>query len=255
MLGVMLAWSAWASASSARPVRTAEPRRSMSSDDGGEGTISSGSRRRESTLFERVLVFGSAVFLRPEADGVDEALVRVVSGRVFAMLAFFDAVRLVDAVRLADARRAEGFVVFFFFFKDAVDDAAFFFALAAGFLALLLAALEEVLPLVLEVLLALVRAAALPAGLDFFRDEAAFDVLLALRLAMMQSFRNLDSVAISVVLSDAYRKSDGGCRAPADRNCGPPDPATRTPALVRVSHGFPGPVVRRQEECARHGKR
>jgi len=228
----------------------------MSSDDGGEGTISSGSRRRESPLIERVLVFGSAVFFRPEVVGVDEALVRAVSGRLFALLAFFvDPVPLEDPVRLEDALRAEGFVVFFFFFKDAVDDAAFFPALAAGFLALLLAALEEEMPLVLEVLLALVRAAALPAGLDFFRDEAAFDVLLALRLAMMQSFRNLDSVAISVVLSNAYRKSDGGCRAPADRNCGPPDPATRTPALVRVSHGFPGPVVRRQEECARHGKR
>jgi hypothetical protein len=70
-----------------------------------------------------------------------------------------------------------------------------------------------------------------------FLLEAAFDEPLALRLAMMESFRNLDSLAISVVLSDAYRKSEGRFRAPADRNCGPPDPATRTPALVRVGCG------------------
>jgi hypothetical protein len=58
---------------------------------------------------------------------------------------------------------------------------------------------------------------------------AAFD------LAMMESFRNLDSFAISVVLSDAYRKSGSPRRkaprlfmkAPADRICGPPVPATK----------------------------
>jgi len=91
--------------------------------------------------------------------------------------------------------------------------------------------------------------------LAFLLEEAAFRAPLALRLAMIESFRNLDSLAISVVLSDAYRKSDGRFRAPADRNCGPPDPAIRTPARVRVSHGNAGPLVRRQEECARHGKR
>jgi hypothetical protein len=45
-----------------------------------------------------------------------------------------------------------------------------------------------------------------------------------LRLAMFESFRNLDCFAISIVLSDAYRHSDGaaehllteiaGCRTP-----------------------------------------
>lgn len=37
--------------------------------------------------------------------------------------------------------------------------------------------------------------------------RAAFFLPPALRLAMMESFRNLDSFAISVVLSGAYRKS------------------------------------------------
>ncbi|MGE0448643.1 MAG: hypothetical protein AB7Q29_03580 [Vicinamibacterales bacterium] len=37
------------------------------------------------------------------------------------------------------------------------------------------------------------------------RAVDAFLALLALRLAMLESFRNLDSLAISVVLSDAYR--------------------------------------------------
>jgi hypothetical protein len=95
----------------------------------------------------------------------------------------------------------------------------------------------------------------LRAVLAFLVDETALAVPLAFRLAIVESFRNLDSLAISVVLSDAYRKSDGRFRAPADRNCGPPDPAIKTPARVRVSHGNAGPFVRRQEECARHGKR
>jgi len=47
------------------------------------------------------------------------------------------------------------------------------------------------------------------AVLAFVVDDAARDAPLALRLAMIESFRNLDSLAISVVLSDAYRKSDG----------------------------------------------
>jgi hypothetical protein len=47
----------------------------------------------------------------------------------------------------------------------------------------------------------------------FLVEEAALDAPLALRLAIMESFRNLDSLAISVVLSDAYRKSDGRFRA------------------------------------------
>ena len=64
----------------------------------------------------------------------------------------------------------------------------------------------------------------LRADVDFRVREAAFDVPLALRLAMFESFRNLDCFAISIVLSDAYRHSDGaaehllteiaGCRTP-----------------------------------------
>src|ERR1700680_5222070 len=45
MAGVMVAWCWRASAISARPVRAAEPRRSISSDDGGPGTGSSSVRR------------------------------------------------------------------------------------------------------------------------------------------------------------------------------------------------------------------
>jgi len=63
------------------------------------------------------------------------------------------------------------------------------------------------------------------AVLGFLGDEADRRALLALRLAMLESFRNLDSLAISVVLSDAYRKSEERFRASADRNRGPPDPA------------------------------
>jgi hypothetical protein len=56
----------------------------------------------------------------------------------------------------------------------------------------------------------------LRAVLDVFREAAGLPVLPALRLAMVVSFRNLDSLAISVVLSNAYRKSavppQGACR-------------------------------------------
>src|SRR6478672_2954041 len=41
----MLAWSARSSAISSRPVRAAEPRRFMSSDEGGVGTIRCSGRR------------------------------------------------------------------------------------------------------------------------------------------------------------------------------------------------------------------
>jgi hypothetical protein len=56
----------------------------------------------------------------------------------------------------------------------------------------------------------------------------------ALRLAMMESFRNLDSFAISVVRSAAYRKSASPrvqaftlASCSCYRTCGPPDPATK----------------------------
>jgi hypothetical protein len=76
------------------------------------------------------------------------------------------------------------------------------------------------------------------AVLEVFLEEAARDVPLALRLAMVVSFRNLDSLAISVVLSDAYRKSAVRCRASADRNCGPPAPAIPLPAGARSRPGL-----------------
>src|SRR5437667_2587518 len=41
----------------------------------------------------------------------------------------------------------------------------------------------------------------------FFADFAGFGRLAAVRLAMSESFRNLDSLAISVVRSVAYRNS------------------------------------------------
>lgn len=90
---------------------------------------------------------------------------------------------------------------------------------------------------------------------DPFLDDAAFDVPLALRLAMVVSFRNLDSLAISVVLSGAYRKSavapQGVCR-PKLRAAG-----SRHPTAGRRSIASRNSRVDRvtNEECARHGKR
>jgi hypothetical protein len=77
-----------------------------------------------------------------------------------------------------------------------------------------------------------------PRGLvGFFREAAAFEVPLALRLAMVVSFRNLDSLAISAVLSDAYRKSavapQGACR-PKSRAAG-----SRHPTAGRRSIASP----------------
>ena len=65
---------------------------------------------------------------------------------------------------------------------------------------------------------------------DFCAPRAAFR---RGRLDIIRSLRNLDSFAISIVLSVAYRKSArarctgfGLHAMSADRNCGPPDPAT-----------------------------
>jgi small subunit ribosomal protein S1 len=75
---------------------------------------------------------------------------------------------------------------------------------------------------------------------DFFTDRREVDLLPALRLAMMESFRNLDSFAISVVLSIAYRKSASPPvqvsalhATPVDRTCGSPAPAKQTPVIDR----------------------
>lgn len=151
----------------------------MSSDDGGDGMVI-GSRRRGRAA-PRVRALGAAAFFLGGAVG------RAAGALAEAVAAFF-----FGTVRPAAAALRAGFALFF-------GAAAFFgFFFAALFAADLRAAVFT-----------FGRAAALRAGLDFFLDEAAFDVPLALRLAMMESFRNLDSVAISVVLSDAYRKSDG----------------------------------------------
>jgi len=118
----------------------------------------------------------------------------------------------VELLRATGLRRAEtlrvGFAAFFTGFRA-------FATLAAVDLAALFRA-----PVFFLTAPVLVRAA-----LVFLGDEADRDGRLAFRLAMLESFRNLDSLAISVVLSDAYRKSDGRFRASADRNRGPPDPA------------------------------
>jgi hypothetical protein len=91
-------------------------------------------------------------------------------------------------------------------------------------------------------------------GLDIFRETAGFLVPPALRLAMVVSFRNLDSLAISVVPSNAYRKSAARRRASADRNCGPPAPVITVPARARSSPGLVRVDRVTNEECARHGK-
>jgi hypothetical protein len=141
--------------------------------------------------------------------------------------------------------RATVFGALFFRAAAVAFFATFFAALRAGFAAFLLAGADFF-------------GAVFLLRVDFarFAGRAVFARALAGRLAMVESFRNLDSFSISVVLSDAYRKSDGAAEhLLTSRNCGPPDPAIRTPALVRMELGLSGPFVRRQEECARHGKR
>jgi hypothetical protein len=74
----------------------------------------------------------------------------------------------------------------------------------------------------------------LRAVLDVFREAAGLVVPPALRLAMVVSFRNLDSLAISVVLSSAYRKSavppQGACR-PKLRAAGSRHHSAGTPSI------------------------
>lgn len=208
----------------------------MLSEEGGDGTISSSSRRRESMDEARPLGALRLATFFGAADRVEAAFLG--AGRVAAFFAdaFF------GAVFFAAAFLTTAFLVGAFFdaarLGAAFPGAAFFRPLAEAVVAFL-------------------------AGAGFFFaatcarvDAAVFLRALAGRLAMMESFRNLDSVSISVVLSDAYRKSDGAAEhLLTSRNCGPPDPATQTPALVRLGLGLSEPFVRRQEECARHGKR
>lgn len=144
---------------------------------------------------------------------------------------FFDALFFATAVR---------FVPLLFF-------AAAFFAGAAAFFPVVLrvAVFFAEAGVAAARLVVALFAVFFPAVLELFRDAAAFVRRAAVRLAMIESFRNLDSFAISVVLSDAYRKSDGAAEHQlTDRNCGPPDPATRTPALVRTAWDSPEPCVR-----------
>src|SRR4051812_32944055 len=51
--------------------------------------------------------------------------------------------------------------------------------------------------------------------------------------ALPVSFRNLDSIAISVVLSDAYQKSDDARHGERVTTRGPPDPTHQLPAIDR----------------------
>jgi len=159
----------------------------MSSDEGGVGTIRCSGRRFFCArgAFEAFLV-------APALFDLEDAC--------------FDGLFLAAALRRrADARA--GFAAFFSAFRafgrPPVDLAAVFRALDFFFTALVF----------------------LRAALVFLGEETDRRAPVALRLAMVESFRNLDSLAISVVLSDAYRKSDGRFRASADRNRGPPDPA------------------------------
>lgn len=189
----------------------------------------SSSRRRESMLDDRAdarfAAAGFFGFAAGPAGRLPEAIFLVVTA------AFFGACLALAAFRA-------GFAAFF-------AGAAFLPAFFTGrFAAAVRAAV-----------FAFGRAAAFRAGLACFLDGAAFDVPLALRLAMMESFRNLDSVAISVVLSDAYRKSGDAAERQLTEIAGRRSPLKKRRQLVRPSHGSPGPVERRQEECARHGKR
>src|SRR3954465_8973683 len=144
-------------------VRADEPRRFMSSDEGGVRSVSPSSSVRRARSRRGTLPAGSpALFVR---RGVFEA------GRLTAFFfaagfgAAFLLVFLTGARFLADACR-------------------FAEPLAVGRLA------EPR------------RAADFEAGLRDFARPAA------LRLAMLESFRNLDSLTISVVLSVAYRNSE-----------------------------------------------
>lgn len=161
------------------------------SEDGGVGTISSSLRGRT----RRTGAFagpGRLLDVRPD----------LAAGRVDAA---FLAKRAADDAAFRGARALAVFL--------ALLATACLVRATAFFAVLVLAALdatagrrvveERVDPV------AFGRAGARRVVLDFFLEEAAFDELPALRLAMVESFRNLDSLAISVVLSDAYRKSDG----------------------------------------------
>src|SRR5205823_4924939 len=124
------------SSSSARPVRAAEPRRSILSEEGGVGTVSSSVRRARSS--------------RGDRRGLGRRF-----GAVFRAVCF--AVCLID--RFAEGRAA------------------------------------------------------------FLRSRAGgFPRRVAFRLAMVTSFRNLDSFAISVVLSVAYRDFDNPLGVPVPQN-------------------------------------
>jgi small subunit ribosomal protein S1 len=159
-------------------VRTAEPRRFIFREDGGIGTISS-VRRLSALRFDD---FGVDP---PVFCPLTVRLERAFAAPAPAVAAFFRAgVRLAAALRVRDVAGFAAAAFFADFAPDlarSLDAADFFFG----------------------------RAVAFPAVLDFFRDEAALDLPPPVRFAMMESFRNLDSFAISVVLSDAYRKSDG----------------------------------------------
>ena len=158
----------------------------MSSDEGGVGTIRCSGRRFFCArgAFEAFLV-------APAFFDLEDAC--------------FDGLFLAAALALrrrADARA--GFAAFFSAFRafgrpPPVDLAAVFRALDFFFTALVF----------------------LRAGLVLLGEETDRRAPVALRLAMFESFRNLDSLAISVVRSDAYRNSE--------KPRGAPDPSDPTP--------------------------
>src|SRR4051794_29735137 len=105
MSGVMLRWLAWLWAISARPVRAAEPWRSMSSEDGGVGTSVSIRRCRVSRAGD-VRADSSALCSRDFATGRFAAGRLAVFARGVARLALTRGFGL-GATRLRVGRLAE----------------------------------------------------------------------------------------------------------------------------------------------------
>ena len=195
MDGVKCASSALCSAISARPVLAAEPRRTMFSEEGGEGTISSSSRRRESMeltreraavfFFGAAFRFGALTFWATALFGATAFL-----GATFFAAAFFGA-----GLRLATAF----FVAFFtLFFATATTGFLVVFLgngfFAAGLRAAAFFGVALVARRVADADAAGLRAAALLVAGAFFFVAPVFDGRPAVRLAMVMSFRNLDGL-------------------------------------------------------------
>lgn len=163
----------------------------MFSDEGGEGTISSSSRRRESMELTRVraaaFFFGAAFGFRVLTFGAAAFFgATAFLGATFFAVAFFGAgLRLATAFfALFFAAVTTGFLVVFLgaaFFAARVRAAAFF---GVALVARRVAGADE----------AGLRAAALLVAWAFFFVAPVFDGRPAVRLAMVMSFRNLDGL-------------------------------------------------------------